>query len=267
MVRPATTGAKTQSETTAAEAVFDFEAVFAPDDYLYFYSPLLTDERSDRETERIGRILSLAPGMTVLDLACGHGRIANRLAERGCVVTGLDASPGFLDLARRDAQRLTAQGIAAPEYMHGDMRALPWTERFERILNWFTAFGYFDDDENRSVLREARRALRSGGKLLVEHLNRDFVLRNFQHAVAVEYDGNVMLDRSRYDIPTGRIYTERTLIRDGRTRHMRFFTRVWTYSELRDWLLQADFSDIEGFDQDGASLSLESRRMLVVATK
>jgi cyclopropane fatty-acyl-phospholipid synthase-like methyltransferase len=61
---------------------FAFERVFDPDDYLYFYSLRLTPERNDQDAERVWRLLDLAPGMTVLDLACGHGRIANRLAER-----------------------------------------------------------------------------------------------------------------------------------------------------------------------------------------
>lgn len=34
------------------------------------------------------------------------------------------------------------------------MRELPWTERFDRVLLWFTTFGYFSDEENRLVLRE-----------------------------------------------------------------------------------------------------------------
>jgi 2-polyprenyl-3-methyl-5-hydroxy-6-metoxy-1,4-benzoquinol methylase len=61
-------------------------------DYLYFYGELLGDERSDADTELLWRLLELRPGMEVLDLACGHGRIANRLAARGCRVTGLDAT-------------------------------------------------------------------------------------------------------------------------------------------------------------------------------
>lgn len=36
--------------------------------------------------------------MAVLDLACGHGRIANRLAARGAEVAGLDVTPRFLEL-------------------------------------------------------------------------------------------------------------------------------------------------------------------------
>jgi SAM-dependent methyltransferase len=215
----------------------------------------------------IWRLLGLDPGMALLDLACGHGRIANRLAERDCQVVGLDASTGFLELARRDAAALAERGIAAPEYALGDMRHLPWSERFDRIVNWFTAYGYFDDDGNRAVLCEAQRALKSGGKLLIEVNNRDFILSHLQQAVVTERDGNYMIDQTRYDMPTGRMLTERTIIRDGRARRMRFFVRMFTFPELRDWLLAAGFSSVEGFDEQGAPLVLESRRMLVVATK
>jgi SAM-dependent methyltransferase len=246
---------------------FDFDEVFAPDDYLYFYEARLAPERTEQEVELIWRLLGLELGMAVLDLACGHGRIANRLAERGCQVVGLDASPGFLDLARRDAAALTERGIAAPEYVLGDMRHLPWSERFDRIVNWFTAYGYFDDEGNRAVLREAQRALKPGGRLLIELNNRDFILSHLQRTSLVERDGNYMIDQSRYDVPSGRMLTERSVIRDGRARRMRFFVRMFTFPELRDWLLSAGFSMVDGFDEAGAPLALESRRMLVVATK
>jgi SAM-dependent methyltransferase len=251
--------------TADSTDAFDVAAVFDPDDYLYFYHDRLTPERTEREVDLIWRLLELTSGTHLLDLACGHGRIANRLAVRGCPVVGLDATAGFLQLARHDA---AGQGLSV-EYVQGDMRALPpaWIGRFDRILNWFTAYGYFGDDENRQVLREAQRALVPGGKLLIELNNRDMLLRNLQHAVAVTRDDNIMIDQTRYDVPTGRMLTERTILRDGRVRHMRFFVRMFTFPELRDWLLQAGFGAVAGFDQEGAPLTLESRRMLVVATK
>jgi SAM-dependent methyltransferase len=246
---------------------FDVDKVFAPDDYLYFYAERLSAERTDGEVELIWRLLGLEPGMVVLDLACGHGRITQRLARRGCQMVGLDSSAGFLELARRDAAALAWPELVAPKYVRGDMRHLPWSDRFDRILNWFTAFGYFDDEGNHQVLREAQRALKPGGKLLVELNNRDALLSHLQHASVVERNGNYMIDQTRYDVPTGRMITERTVIRDGRARQMRFFVRMFTFPELRDWLLAADFSSVEAFDEQGSPLALESRRMLVVATK
>jgi 2-polyprenyl-3-methyl-5-hydroxy-6-metoxy-1,4-benzoquinol methylase len=102
----------------------------------------------------VWNLLGLADGAEVLDLACGHGRIANRLAGMGARVTGLDATPLFLDLGRADARR---RGVTV-DYVHGDMRAIPWTDRFEAVVSWFTAYGYFDDAQNRTVLAQVYQA-------------------------------------------------------------------------------------------------------------
>ncbi len=62
------------------------------DDYLYLYSEVLGDERSDSDAEVVARSLALAPGMRVLDVPCGEGRIAGRVALLGCEVLGLDSN-------------------------------------------------------------------------------------------------------------------------------------------------------------------------------
>jgi len=77
------------------------------------------------------------------------------------------------------------------DYIEGDMGALPWSnERFDRVLSWFTSFGYFDDAENRRVLREAHRVLRPGGRFLVENNNLVELLPRWLPAVVTERDGN-----------------------------------------------------------------------------
>ena len=234
------------------------------EDYLYFYEDFLSDEQSDTEAELIWRLLELEPGMEVLDLACGHGRIANRLAERGAGVTGLDATPLFLERARADAER---RGVEV-EYVEGDMRKLPWESRFDRIVNWFTAFGYFDDDEeDRRVLRAAHRALRPGGRLLIENNNTAQLLGRWLPSFVVERDGNLMIDRSRFDPVSGRATTERVIVRDGITRRMTFSVRMFVAVELGAWLRDAGFSTVEFFDRQGEPLTLESRRMLTVARR
>lgn len=246
-----------------SDAQFDVEAVFDASDYPYFYGAALTPERTEREIELIWRLLELQPGMAVLDLACGHGRIANGLARRGCQVTGLDITPAFLEQARQEAATFGVQ----VDYLQGDMRALPWTERFDRIINWFTAYGYFSDADNRLVLAEAQRALKLGGRLLLELNNREYVLRHYQHATIVEREGNYMLDRVHYDMLTGRNHVERTIIREGQMRQMRFSVRFFTYPELATWLEQAGFGHVAGYNEAGQVLTLESRRMIVMAEK
>jgi SAM-dependent methyltransferase len=144
--------------------LFDASAMY-DEDYLYFFAaprglgefavhgPVVpgVDLPGEAAAELAWQLLDLRAGMSVLDLACGHGKLANGLAARGCRVTGLDSSVVFLDRARADA---AAAGVSV-DYVAGDMRQLPpWKGRFDRVINWSTAFGYFDDTTNRAVLDE-----------------------------------------------------------------------------------------------------------------
>jgi WD40 repeat protein len=58
-----------------------------------------------------------------------------------------------------------------------------------------------------------------------------------------------------------------TLARDGKTRSFRFSVRMFTAAELRDWLLAAGFREADPFGEDGEPLTLEHRRMTLVARK
>jgi len=242
-----------------AQDGFDTEGVF-DEDYLYFYADLLTDARSDADVDLIWRLLDLDAGQRVLDLACGHGRIANRLAARGCAVTGLDATALFLDKARAEATHPV-------EYVLGDMRDLPWTGEFDRIVLWFTAFGYFSDAGNRQVLREMADALRPGGRLVIDMNNRDWIMRAFRPEHVVDHGDDFMIDRSEWNPATGRMHTERIVIRDGRVRRTSFVVRMFTFTELRDWLVDAGLEDVAGYGEDGRPLTTDSHRLVVTARR
>jgi SAM-dependent methyltransferase len=242
--------------------VFEFSEVF-DEDYLYFYGPQL-EAVSDTQADTIWRLLDLERGMEVLDLACGHGRIANRLAQRGARVTGLDATSLFVEHARRDASE---RGVEV-DYVCGDMRSLSWPEhRFERVISWFTSFGYFDDIDNHKVLSEAYRVLRPGGRLLLENNNLAELLPRWLPAVVVERDGDLMIDRSTFEPATGRAVTERTCVRGGRVRRFTFTVRMFIGVELQGWLLAAGFDRVDQVDHEGAALAAGSSRMISVAHK
>jgi SAM-dependent methyltransferase len=247
------------------------------EDYLYFFAapsglseaavhgPNLpgTGITGEAAAELAWRLLDLQPGLSVLDLACGHGDLANRLAARGCLVTGLDSSAVFLDRARADA---AAAGVTA-DYVLGDMRQLPWAGRFDRIASWSTAFGYFDDTTNRAVLDGIVRALRPGGRLAMDLDNLTSFLASYcpSRVAMTRENGDMLVDRYHLDALTGRFEAERTVIRGGRTRRVNFVKRLFSFPELRDWLLAAGFATVTGYGEDGRPLTADHKRMTVVA--
>jgi SAM-dependent methyltransferase len=247
------------NEDDEAMSDFDFEAVF-DEDYLHFYEPYLS-ERSDDEAAEIIETLGLTAGDRVLDAPCGHGRIANRLAAQGMKVTGVDITPHFLEKARESGTDV--------DYRLGDLRELPVEGPFDAAISWFTSFGYFEDEDNQRVLAEYRRVLRPGGKLLLETLHHDGLVRGMAapgFARVVEVGDDLSIDNNTFDPVSGRIESDRTLVRDGVTKRSHFFVRLPTVPEWRHWLLDAGFADATFAGRSGEPLTVDSFRIVVVAT-
>jgi SAM-dependent methyltransferase len=243
---------------------FDLEAVFEVDDYLYFYAETLTEERSEAEVAGLVQVLDLSAPMRILDLACGFGRHANRLAALGHSVVGIDYMPGFLEIARAEAQRM---GVLV-DYRQGDMRTLDIRDEFDRVLILFTTFGYFSDEENASVLANASRALMPGGLLGVDLPNRDMALKTLVPAQVEEKEGNLMINRMSFDPVSGRFMNRRIVIRDGARRDKPFSIRLYNLAEIGQLLAEAGLELQEVYASwKGQPLSSDSPGMAVVARK
>jgi SAM-dependent methyltransferase len=232
---------------------FDFDETFG-ENYLYFHEHLMDAEASDREASEIIEMLGLEPGERVLDVPCGHGRIANRLASLGITVVGVDASSSFLDLARAEA----AQRGVSTTFLRGDMRALEIDGGFDAVVCWNNSFGYFSDDDN----------LTPGGRLLIETMQHDSFVRHFSlapDAEVMERGDDVLIDRHNFDLVTGRVETDRLVTRDGRTTRSHHFVRLPTVPEWEWWLADAGFGEVQLSGPAGTSLSLDSWTQVVRA--
>jgi SAM-dependent methyltransferase len=232
------------------------------EDYLYFYGAALGPERSDADAALVTRLLSLRPGSRVLDVPCGEGRISGRLARQGCEVVGVDGDERLLALAR--------ERYPEAEFEHGDMRALPYASEFDAALNWFTSFGYFDPDTNDALLASYARALRPGGRLLIEmhnpwRLARLTAMTGGASGMVLERDGDLLADRVRYDEASHRSHTERFIVRAGNVRKLEFSLEQVPAPRLIGRLRHAGFSSVRLFGDGGAAFDPESRRLMAVA--
>jgi demethylmenaquinone methyltransferase/2-methoxy-6-polyprenyl-1,4-benzoquinol methylase len=116
--------------------------------------------------------LGLAPGTTVLDLACGTGDLSLELARHGLVGIGLDRSAGMLQAAqlRAGASRPSSSGSAAPQrpmssapLVRGDGLTLP--VRSGAVDGVVCGFALRNFAALPPVLAECARVLRPGGRL------------------------------------------------------------------------------------------------------
>ena len=182
---------------------------FFGQDYLDVYGHLLTEESSQAETDFVIRALDLKPGDRVLDLCCGTGRHAVPLARAGLEVTGLDMSEDYLEKARSAAR--DAGGKV--RFVQGDMREIPYEGEFDAVVNMFTAFGYFDlEADDQRVIDGAASALRPGGRLLLDLLNRDWVAANYVRSESREgQNGTVYTEQRNFDPVAGRNHVEFTI--------------------------------------------------------
>ncbi len=123
------------------------------------------EQWDDDLVELILHVLELKPGDRVLDLACGSGEHARRLAKRGMEVVGVDIAPSLVAYFQ---ERAAEQDITTARFVQGDMRELDYVAEFDAVLLLSGSFGFFDDATNDDVLARIARALRPGGRVLID---------------------------------------------------------------------------------------------------
>jgi SAM-dependent methyltransferase len=220
-----------------------------------------------READFIEDSLGVEKGAVVLDLACGAGGHAVELASRGYSVVGYDLSLAMLARAADEAQERGQR----MNFLHGDMREMAFEETFDGVYCWSTSFGYFDEEKNLNVLQRTHRALRQGGLLLLDIMNRDFVAPRQPSLVWFEGDGCVCIDEMHLDFFTSRLRVKRTaMFDDGRSREIDYSIRLYALHEVGKLLHESGFKVVEVSGHPahrGVFFGAESARIIVLAER
>jgi SAM-dependent methyltransferase len=216
------------------------------------------------EADFIQRVLKLPPGGAVLDVPCGEGRLSLELAARGYRATGVDITKAVLE----DARRVAAERRLDVAWQRRDMRDLPWQEAFDGAYCFWGSFGYFDDAGNKAFLAAVARALKPGGRFLIDMRNiAESLLPVFQERDWWQAGEVRVLEERRYDHVRSRIETDWTLIAAGRVESKTGSIRVYTYREICELLAATGFTNFDAYGTLSGEAFKLGRRLYLVAVK
>lgn len=218
------------------------------------------------QIDGLERYLRLEPRSRVLDLGCAGGKRTIELARRGHRVLGLEPDAKALDEARS-----AAAGETLNLHFHkADPRAISYRAEFDAIVLLGGALGRFPSDrEAQKCLEAARKALKPTGLLLVDSINREWLMRHFEPNLWEQEAGEkaVTLDDAEFDFETGRLVNRKTLVGpDGRRTPSLDSRRVYALTELKDLLARAGFDYRQSWGGfDGSAYGLDSPRLVTLA--
>ncbi len=242
-----------------------FEEIF-DEDYLRTL-PFLTPQATKFEANFVMESLGVEAGAQLLDVGCGYGRHAMELAARGYHMVGLDSS---LPLLLRGADEAQRRGLTI-NFVHGDMRDLTFESQFDGAYCLFSSFGYFDDETNKRTAQNIARALKPGARLVVEVLNRDYLVADLPSRVWWEGDGCVVLEEVEFNYFSSRIVSNRSVVfDDGRQLEHEISLRSFSLHELGKFLHAVGFRVLEisgSMSTRGRFFGAHSRDIVVVAEK
>ncbi len=242
-----------------------FEDLFDSDFVRTLDNPKARDV--ERETNFIEESLAQPKGARILDLACGPGVHAISLAKRGYDVVGLDLSPMMLQLAKE----FSAKSEQPIQLVKGDMRDLDLENAFDGIYCWSTSFGFFEPDENLSVLMRVGRAIKPGGRFVLDIANRDFHAPRSPNMAWFQRPGVICMDEVHFNTLTSRLEVKRmAMFQEGRSRELAYSIRLYSLHEITGLLEVAGFRILEISGKRahrGAFFDTESPRIIAVCQR
>jgi ubiquinone/menaquinone biosynthesis C-methylase UbiE len=125
------------------------------------------------EESHVARVLGNVAGLSIVDVGCGTGRHAVRLAQMGAKVTGIDFSTGMLARAR------SKPGADAVTFVEQDIRAaFPFDAgSFDRVLSCLVLDHVVDLT---AFFAELRRVCKPDGFVVTSVMHPAMVLKGIQ---------------------------------------------------------------------------------------
>ena len=242
---------------------------FSSDLYIEMQKLVLSQEVTDSEVEFVERVLKLEPSAQILDVPCGEGRHALALAAKGFQVTGVDITQSLVETGVKESQEQNLE----VKLIQGDMRELPWENKFDAVLCLQGSFGYFDEGGNHKFVQAVAKALKPGGKFLVNPFFIEMLLREVVSNGWAKVEDIYVLQQSRFNFELSRYELESTFLRGSEEASQKSSIRTYTYKELCALLesvgleVHEAFGNISGEPLNPSSFSQDFRTSYLLAIK
>lgn len=224
------------------------------------YYHILYKDRNEEEAQffikNLTEKLHFNKEQKILDLACGKGRHAIYLNKLGYHVVGVD-------LSKNNIEEATQYENSRLKFVLHDMRE-PLKNKYNVILNLFTSFGFFEDDnENFSVLKNIKNALNSNGFAVIDFMNTNTVLNSL-----VSYEekiiDNIQFKISRY-VKGDFLVKEINFEDNGKNFTYYERVKVLSYKKIKQFLKQANLQIKHTFgDYMLNSFELDTSKRLIL---
>lgn len=232
---------------------------------LQYWNDIVPEEHTLAEVALLLAQLGCTAGDAVLDMPCGNGRHAIQLAANGIAVTAVDISPGFIEVAKRDA---SVCGVSI-ETVIADMAEYQSAGKFSGAYCLGNSFPYLEYDRLQLFIRNVAQSLKSHGRFVIDATSAaECLLPSFQDRDWYQCGNMTMLIENSYHADRGAMETHYTFISDGKTEHRSSLHNVYTAAEIRRMLAAAGFDVVHLLGStDGELFELGSPQMYIVAEK
>jgi SAM-dependent methyltransferase len=217
-------------------------------------------ETTKAEAEFIAAELGCTSGAHLLDIPCGNGRHCRELASRGYRMTGFDISREYIEKAKALSPKL--------EWICDNMRDLSAIAKFGGAYCFGNAFGYLEHEDTVRFLAALSRALKPGGRFVLQSAAAEVVLPRFKEREWYEIGDMVFAEVNEYSAARSCIETKFTFIRDGKTETRPGRQFIYTAAEVQRMVAGAGLRIVNtygGVDRKPFALGLEM--LYVVAEK
>lgn len=224
---------------------------------------LLFEEGGEEKAHLALAMLEPHPNDRILDLACATGRRTLELSRHGFDAIGIDGHDRLLEVAGCEAELEDL----LPWFYEADPREIEFEQEFDVVLSLGGgAFEHFDSDEDGlRAFAAAARALRPGGRLLMQTPNLLYVERHLPERATIHAGQATVAIAQHWNAPIHRIDGEKRVYLevdpDREEDPVPFQRRVYSVPELFEIFASVGLHLTRVLDEHGDPCSPTDRQM------